>query len=118
MNNEVDWPDVRRSANKKLSPFDLFPYGVLEAVASTSGVTVAEITGPVRTERCVRARDVVVAILRARGMSYPEIGKLLHRDHTTIMHAISRIDEMMARNPAFHEEMQSLRLALTTGKVI
>jgi hypothetical protein len=42
--------------------------------------------GPARVR--VARRDIWV-FLRARGMSYPEIGDIFNRDHTTVLHTLN-----------------------------
>ena len=45
--------------------------------------------------------------------SLPEIGrKFGNRDHTTVMHAVSRITELMERDVAFAEDVELLRRML------
>lgn len=59
---------------------------VLEAAALAHGCTVAMILGPRRDAWIIEARRAVIAKLRGMGWSQPRIGRLLRRDHTTIMH--------------------------------
>ncbi|MBN8899344.1 MAG: chromosomal replication initiator protein DnaA, partial [Rhodospirillales bacterium] len=43
----------------------------------------------------------------------PEIGrKFGNRDHTTVMHAVSRIGELMERDGSFAEDVELLRRML------
>ena len=93
---------------------------VQRAVCRRYGISLPAMLSWRRAQRLVFPRHIAIWLLhKTTRLSLPQIARHFDdRDHTTIMHAISRIDEMMARNPAFHEEMQSLRLALTTGKVI
>jgi chromosomal replication initiator protein len=45
--------------------------------------------------------------------SLPEIGrKFGNRDHTTVMHAVSRIGELMQRDSSFGEDVELLRRML------
>jgi chromosomal replication initiator protein len=45
--------------------------------------------------------------------SLPEIGrKFGNRDHTTVMHAVSRVAELMERDAAFAEDVELLRRML------
>jgi chromosomal replication initiation ATPase DnaA len=59
----------------------------LERIASEHGVTALEVLGRGRTKSVARARAHFAHVLRASTeLSYPEIGRLLGRDHTTAMH--------------------------------
>ena len=45
----------------------------------------------------------------------PEIGRRFgNRDHTTVMHAVSRMAELMAEDAAFAEDVSLLRKMLET----
>ncbi len=66
--------------------------GVEELVAQgclVGGISVTEFYGRGRTAHVCRARAVVWIALRRRGWSYPEIGWLSGRVHSTVMYAIA-----------------------------
>jgi chromosomal replication initiator protein len=45
--------------------------------------------------------------------SLPEIGRRFgNRDHTTVMHAVSRVGELMTRDAVFAEDVELLRRLL------
>lgn len=58
-----------------------------ESVASRHHITVGEMLGRRRTTQIVRARQEFYVALRRKGFSYPEIGRIVGRDHTTVLHA-------------------------------
>jgi chromosomal replication initiation ATPase DnaA len=81
-------------------------HGVRELVrfvAFQTGVRTAEIVGPQRCRRVFRARAAVVwASIRLLGKSYSVVGRVLgDRDHTTIINAVRRAEEMRRIDPAF-----------------
>jgi len=46
--------------------------------------------------------------------SLPEIGrKFGGRDHTTVMHAVRKIEELMAADPSLSQDVEVLRRTLT-----
>lgn len=62
---------------------------VVEAVASNAGITREQLLGRNRGREFVRPRQDLMRILRHDyGMPYPQIGRLLDRDHTTIIHGV------------------------------
>lgn len=61
---------------------------MMEIVAEKYGATFGEIIGTTRAKYVVNARRAIVMILHESGMSANAIGRLMHRDHTTILHAI------------------------------
>ena len=58
----------------------------IEAWVEAQGLTMAQLKSASRTPRMVEARRRVSKYLRAHGWSYPEIGRFIDRDHTTVMH--------------------------------
>jgi chromosomal replication initiation ATPase DnaA len=58
---------------------------LLEQFCAETGYTVEAIRAPRRTAHVLRARRFVAMSLRREGLSYPEIGKLIGRDHTSVM---------------------------------
>jgi chromosomal replication initiator protein len=65
-------------------------------VSAVSGVRVADILSAKRQRKYVRARYMAMAICRDYcGASFPEIGRAFHRDHSTVMYAMDRIDALM-----------------------
>lgn len=52
------------------------------------GFTRAELLGPRGPAPLSRARQWVMAELRAAGWSLPRIGRFLGRDHTTVLHGL------------------------------
>lgn len=57
------------------------------------------------------ARQVCAWLCRALlRMSYPEIGLAFGKDHTTMMHAVGRIDRMVADRPDYWASVAARRL--------
>ncbi len=63
------------------------------------------LTGPCRTKQCVRPRFVAMKITRDRThLSYPQIGRRYgNRDHTTVMKACERAEELIKKDEDFRE---------------
>ena len=59
---------------------------IVDTVAQQVQVPVAEIMSA-RTPRALRARRIAYHAMREREMTYPEIGGVFGRDHSTIMEA-------------------------------
>lgn len=62
---------------------------ISKEVSRLTGIPASEIMGPRRSADVCRARELVCYVARRNGMSYPQIGRALKRDHSTIIHAIS-----------------------------
>ena len=67
---------------------------IWSAVSDEFGESKKKILSRDRTQYLADARAVGWWLHRSLfGTSYPQMGKMYHRDHSTIMHAIKRIDE-------------------------
>lgn len=70
----------------------LDPENIVREVARGFRVTYDEIMGRRRERSIVIARACAMAVVRrATTMSYPEIGDLFDRDHTTVMHHVQKV---------------------------
>lgn len=65
---------------------------IIASAADLYGVDVDEVLSTSRADRATRARQSACWLLRGRGMSLPEIGRALGRDHSTVLYSIRRID--------------------------
>lgn len=83
----------------------IFARDVLAFVADAAGVKVTDLTGPCRRRPYTHVRFIAVWSIRqcCQHMSYPAIGRLLGRDHTTILHADRRAVEEMAKQPRLQQ---------------
>ena len=77
----------------------LFPREVIADVASLFRITAEDITGGDRHAHFIDARATVAKILHSRDLSYPHIGRILNRDHSTVINLLSKIERYKARNP-------------------
>ena len=96
----VQPPERPKSLAKRLSPR---LKTLLEDVARTFHLEPADVLGPRRLKSLADARHVVAWAIRKSWVpcpSFPEIGRMLHRDHTTIMAAVKRIDREVAKGSA------------------
>lgn len=77
---------------------------VIASVAHDFGLTPAHITGLARDAVLIDARAVVVKVLKRWGRrSYPEIGRLMNRDHSTVIHSLQNFDIYARRNRMVEE---------------
>ncbi len=63
---------------------------IIKEIAELRGLEPREILGRSRFQNVVRARVEVAKRLDERGYSSPQIGKILNRDHTTVLYYIGR----------------------------
>ena len=83
---------------------------VLRSAADFFGVPLAELIGRNRSAKIALPRHVVMYVMREEvGASLQQIGQVLGRDHTTVMHGIERIASEMNRNPDLVQSVSALR---------
>jgi chromosomal replication initiation ATPase DnaA len=73
---------------------------ILNCICSAYGVTRAAILGSSRQHPVGEARIIGYYLARRRGMSYPRIGRVFGRDHTTAMSGVKRAARIIERDPA------------------
>lgn len=86
---------------------------IVAAVAERFGISVEELMGQSRMRRCVVPRQVAMYAVRhsrVNGIqpSYPDVGDMFGRDHTTVINAV-RVTALRSRgNPEFAEVVAEL----------
>ena len=68
----------------------LTAHEIIDRVATLHDVDTADITGPSRSPEHCEARRCVMRELKAKGWSTPRIGRLLNRDHSTVVYGLRR----------------------------
>lgn len=82
MEEEAILVDSRGMTPKQANIIDM------DTIASKHGYTVDDILGKSRMKSLVAVRRQCVVMLRNRGYSTTEIGRIMNRDHSTIVHAL------------------------------
>ncbi len=92
---------------------ELTPKLIIDAVAGHYDVSPDAILGKQRDRQTALARQVVIYLLRQeKHYSLTEIGKLLHRDHSTILHNFTRISQSMKTDPDLHKSINQIQRQL------
>jgi len=83
---------------------------ILAATADKFGIPVEEIVGPNRRRQLVTARQVAMYAARdLTDLSYPAIADAFGgRDHTTIIHAVRKVSDLMAERGQLYEQVTDL----------
>ncbi len=82
---------------------------ILNRVSAARDISPAMIRGPRRWASIVRARHEVAWLLRQHtAMSYPEIGRLLDRDHSSVMHGVRCIAAAVALSEEYRAELDQI----------
>ena len=67
-----------------------------------------DITGPSKFRFATVPRFALYKAMRMRGLSFAQIGRFMNRDHTTIIHGVSRAERMARRDPDYADKVQRL----------
>ena len=83
---------------------------ILDATADMFGISVDDLRGKSRSRPLVTARQVAMYVLREMtDFSYPAIGREFgDRDHTTVMHAVAKISELMRERRTIYDQVTEL----------
>jgi chromosomal replication initiator protein len=99
---------------------DVFPQGdaapavtigrIQDAVSSSFGLTIAELVSPRRSQSVAYPRQVAMYLARElTDSSLPKIGKEFGgRDHTTVMHATTKITRLISEDRSVYNLIQDL----------
>ena len=93
------------------------PDEMLNEMASYFGLTVDALRGKSRQRDLVTSRQVSMYVFRElTDLSYPAIARLFGgRDHTTVIHAVEKIQKLMAERKQIYDQVHDLRQRLKTG---
>ncbi len=82
---------------------------IIACVARHNGVTVDDIMGTVRKKNIKNARNIAMYVVRyITGMSYPQVGAIFNRDHSTVHSNISVVEEEIMRDPVLDASINEI----------
>jgi chromosomal replication initiator protein len=101
--------DILRASDRKLTIEE-----IQRKVAEHYNIRLADMIGPKRLRTIARPRQVAMYLAKQlTARSLPEIGRRFGgRDHTTIMHGVRKIEELMAADSQLADDLQLLRRML------
>ena len=87
------------------------PRQIASIVASAFGVSTEELFGRKRSRQVALPRHVAMYLLRNEdNISFPQIGELFGgRDHTTVMHACDKVDDLIERDDRLRRQVIQIR---------
>ncbi|MBU2092135.1 MAG: chromosomal replication initiator protein DnaA, partial [Alphaproteobacteria bacterium] len=87
---------------------------IQKRVAEHFNIRIADMHSARRSRAVARPRQVAMYLAKQlTARSLPEIGrKFGGRDHTTVMHAVKKVDELRAADQSFAEDVELLRRML------
>jgi hypothetical protein len=77
------------------------------------GVSRLDLLSPRRASKIAAARIAVYGLARYwTSKSYPQIGKVLGRDHTSVLYGVRRFEETVRRDPDFERRVRKIEIVL------
>ncbi|MCA1644350.1 MAG: chromosomal replication initiator protein DnaA [Chloroflexi bacterium] len=94
------------------------PVAILTAVARYFGVKTDDLKGKARHKQIVVPRHIAMYLLREDAqLSTPEVGRLLNRDHTTVLHGMKQVAGDIARDGPSRAAIRGVREVFAGGAI-
>ncbi|MBQ8249546.1 MAG: chromosomal replication initiator protein DnaA, partial [Clostridia bacterium] len=82
---------------------------IIDTVSKKFGIPVEEIRGTKRTREIANARHISIYLIRKlTNLSLPQIGKMLKRDHATIMSSLKVVEKQLGANTQIDNDVSEL----------
>ncbi|GFE64431.1 chromosomal replication initiator protein DnaA [Litoreibacter roseus] len=101
--------DILRASDKKVTVDE-----IMRKTCDYYNVRMSDLISPKRSRNIARPRQMAMYLAKhLTQRSYPEIGKRFgNRDHTTVIHAVRKIEELKAQDSQVAEDAELLRRML------
>ena len=100
--------DMLRSIDRKTTIDE-----IQKKVAEHFNISVKELQSSRRARTVARPRQVAMYLAKQlTSRSLPEIGRKFDRDHTTVMHAVRKVEELIVEDQSLAENIEILRRTL------
>lgn len=73
----------------------------IERASAVAGIPVADLRGPSRVRVICLIRWAAMTAMRRKGMSYPAIGRAIHRNHATVINGVRQARRYAARDAVY-----------------
>lgn len=91
------WTAPSRKLDKSLYNDQKNANRIINEICEFYGLTPAQIKGKCRLRGYIKARFIALYLLRKRtGLTFKEIGRMFHRDHTSIIYACQTIEDVLS----------------------
>ena len=92
-------------------------YGIAKVVCQEMDVTKEDFKSARRSVNMARARQIFMYLARHKtSHSLPEIGRYVNRDHTTVIHGVDRIKDLLAKDERLAKIVRRINRRLRCGK--
>lgn len=99
-------PGIKEQYRPQSAPV-ITPEKIIEAVCDHFKLTIGNIQGKCRWKEYVYARHIIFYLIRNNTkMTLKSAGALLYRDHTTVIHSIDTLNNLMYTEPDVRAEVE------------
>jgi hypothetical protein len=115
MTPDADWRDWLKIASEHPG---ISVGEIMQVVCLTYGISRMDIISQRRTKAVVNPRQIAMYLAKTlTPRSLPEIGRLFGgRDHTTVLHAVRKIDIMARDSDVFAGEVAALKIKIVEAR--
>ena len=101
--------DILRASDRKVTMDE-----IMKKICHYYNVRMSDLLSPRRSRNIARPRQMAMYLSKnMTSRSYPEIGKQFgNRDHTTVMHAVKKIEELKSQDSQVSDDAELLRRML------
>ncbi|MBQ5777598.1 MAG: chromosomal replication initiator protein DnaA [Oscillospiraceae bacterium] len=86
------------------------PEFIIKAVAKYFEITYEDIVGKDRSQKMVEPRKIAMYMVRdMTHLSFPKMGEVFNKDHTTVMHSIDTLEERLKDDAVLREKIQDVK---------
>jgi chromosomal replication initiator protein len=97
-----------------LRPQSFDPKDIVSRVCQHMNVTEKVITARTRQREAVRARNIVMYLIKKyTDSSLAQIGAVVHRDHATVAHSLNTMDDLMSYDAVLRQEVAAIERTLS-----
>ncbi len=89
---------------------------IITLASEIAGIERKVLVGPIRRARIVRVRQACMLLGRENGHSFPTIGRVFGRDHSTVVHGCQVAEAYIARDPAYAAFVDRLRATASEAR--
>ncbi|MBO4330566.1 MAG: chromosomal replication initiator protein DnaA [Oscillospiraceae bacterium] len=90
------------------------PDYIVEKIASYYGLTPEELSGKSKVKNTAQARQIAMYLMRKlTNMTLEEIGAVLNKDHSTVLHSIKKVEEGIADSLLFADAIRDITANIT-----
>jgi chromosomal replication initiator protein len=88
---------------------------IKRAVAGYFNIRITDLSSGRRTRTLARPRQIAMALAKELTQhSYPEIGEAFEKDHTTVLHACRKVDQLRNEDERVREDYENLQRLLSS----